>query len=173
MGKKTRSALTSRAWNLLRLALFWARKGGIFKRTAMLDFLKSLRPAHRGGSVNYYGWGEREFSFDETPMFQFKPHRSSASMRFPRIPCINPSSVAVDDDEEDGEMMISSRSSEFYDDHLEFDCESSGCIDDLEGEDEGIDSKAEEFIARFYEQMKLQRQISYLEYTEMLQRSVN
>ena len=38
-----------------------------------------------------------------------------------------------------------------------------------QGED-GIDSKAEEFIERFYEQIKLQRQVSYLQYMEMLQR---
>ena len=40
-------------------------------------------------------------------------------------------------------------------------------------EEEEIDSKAEEFIARFYDQMKLQRQISYLQYNEMLERSMS
>ncbi|CAN6301173.1 unnamed protein product [Urochloa humidicola] len=41
------------------------------------------------------------------------------------------------------------------------------------GEDAGVDVKAEEFIARFYAQMKLQRQISWLQYNEMMQRSVS
>ncbi|KAG9131942.1 hypothetical protein Leryth_023252 [Lithospermum erythrorhizon] len=36
-----------------------------------------------------------------------------------------------------------------------------------------IDLKAEKFIAAFYEQMKFQRQVSYLQYNEMLNRSVN
>ncbi|KAJ1297510.1 hypothetical protein BS78_01G381800 [Paspalum vaginatum] len=40
-------------------------------------------------------------------------------------------------------------------------------------EDAGVDVKAEEFIARFYAQMKLQRQISWLQYNEMMQRSVS
>lgn len=33
-------------------------------------------------------------------------------------------------------------------------------------EEKEIDLRAEEFIAKFYEQMKLQRQISYLQYNE-------
>ncbi|OEL35538.1 hypothetical protein BAE44_0003443 [Dichanthelium oligosanthes] len=41
------------------------------------------------------------------------------------------------------------------------------------GEDAGVDVKAEEFIARFYAQMKLQRQISWLQYNEMMERSVS
>ncbi|CAL4965653.1 unnamed protein product [Urochloa decumbens] len=41
------------------------------------------------------------------------------------------------------------------------------------GEDAGVDVKADEFIARFYAQMKLQRQISWLQYNEMMQRSVS
>ncbi|RCV45184.1 hypothetical protein SETIT_9G432800v2 [Setaria italica] len=40
-------------------------------------------------------------------------------------------------------------------------------------EDAGVDVKADEFIARFYAQMKLQRQISWLQYNEMMQRSVS
>ena len=41
------------------------------------------------------------------------------------------------------------------------------------GEDAGVDVKAEEFIARFYAQMKLQRQISWLQYSEMMERSIS
>uniref|UniRef100_A0A0A9B6D4 Uncharacterized protein n=1 Tax=Arundo donax TaxID=35708 RepID=A0A0A9B6D4_ARUDO len=41
------------------------------------------------------------------------------------------------------------------------------------GEDAGVDVKAEEFIARFYAQMKLQRQISWLQYNEMMERSIS
>lgn len=40
------------------------------------------------------------------------------------------------------------------------------------GGDAGVDVKADEFIARFYAQMKLQRQISWLQYNEMMERSV-
>jgi hypothetical protein len=41
------------------------------------------------------------------------------------------------------------------------------------GEDAGVDVKADEFIARFYAQMKLQRQISWLQYNEMMERSIS
>lgn len=40
-------------------------------------------------------------------------------------------------------------------------------------EDQGIDLRAEEFIAKFYEQMKLQRQISFLQYNEMQNRGTS
>jgi len=40
-------------------------------------------------------------------------------------------------------------------------------------EDAGVDVKAEEFIASFYAQMKLQRQISWLHYNEMMERSIS
>lgn len=40
-------------------------------------------------------------------------------------------------------------------------------------EDAGVDVRAEEFIARFHAQMKLQRQISWLQYNEMMQRSIS
>jgi hypothetical protein len=44
---------------------------------------------------------------------------------------------------------------------------------DGSGEDAGVDVKAEEFIARFHAQMKLQRQISWLQYNEMMERSIS
>lgn len=46
--------------------------------------------------------------------------------------------------------------------------------DDYQDDDtEEIDAKAEHFIAQFYEQMKLQRQLSYVRYYEMLDRSIS
>eukprot|EP00268_Persea_americana_P031390 TRINITY_DN30526_c0_g1_i1.p1 TRINITY_DN30526_c0_g1~~TRINITY_DN30526_c0_g1_i1.p1 ORF type:complete len:174 (-),score=46.52 TRINITY_DN30526_c0_g1_i1:49-570(-) len=170
MAKKS-TALASRAWNLLRLALYWARKGGIFKRGLMTDMLPNFLKSLRSKPHNSIYYGEKEFSFDETPMFNFKSHRSG-SMRFrylPHIPCINPPLVNFEDDEDEKSLYRRS---------LEEDYEGGGdgLNDDneegsrqQEGDDE-IDNKAEEFIARFYEKMKLQRQISYLQYKEMLQR---
>ena len=35
------------------------------------------------------------------------------------------------------------------------------------GEDAGVDVKADEFIAKFYAQMKLQRQVSWLKYNDI------
>ncbi|CAI0469864.1 unnamed protein product [Linum tenue] len=185
---KKQSNVSRRAWNILRLALLWARKGGVFKRRLVMDlrlvpkFIKSMAPASSSSSsgprIGFYG--ERELSFDKTPLFQVKMHRP-ASMRF-IIPCITPNQADFEDCNVDGY-----ENGAFYDDEP---CTSgreiSRCSDDIvvvddeeaydeeqysdddcssvEEEAEGIDSRADKFIAQFYEQMKLQRQVSYLEY---------
>ncbi|KAF8394631.1 hypothetical protein HHK36_020845 [Tetracentron sinense] len=178
--------LAGRAWNLLRIALLWARKGGALRRRLLVDlrllpkYLKSLRRANGHDAIHYR---EREFSFDETPIFHFKMHRpSSKRFHMPNIPCIKPQ-VDFDFDfdfnshhEEDFAYNQDARKSflrgderdEYYDggdDGRDTELVSCG--------DEGIDLKAEEFIAKFYDQMKLQRQISYLQYNEMLSRGTS
>ncbi|KAL7198200.1 hypothetical protein ACSBR2_020674 [Camellia fascicularis] len=47
------------------------------------------------------------------------------------------------------------------------------CEDIVACDDEENDLKAEQFIAKFYEQMKMQRQVSYLQYNEMIDRGTN
>lgn len=189
MGKK-KAALAGRAWNLLRLALVWVRKGGAFKRGSMLDLrlvarsLKSLKPGGRHSDKLSYG--EREFSFEETPAFHFK----TPSIRLPRLPCITP---AADFDRDDNYIFFKrEKKNEFFNKEFQEECSMDCCeggeddgVDcfDEEGvscgelieveEEQGIDSKAEEFIAKFYEQMKLQRQVSLLQYNEMLHRGMS
>ncbi|CAL1398710.1 unnamed protein product [Linum trigynum] len=186
---KKQSNVSRRAWNILRLALLWARKGGVFKRRLVMDlrlvpkFIKSLAPASSSSPRAQIGfYSERELSFDKTPLFQVKMHRP-ASMRF-ILPCITPNQADFDyNDVDDG----GDENGAFYNDEP---CTSgrkiSRCSDDIvvvddeedydeeqysdddcssvEEEAEGIDSRADKFIAQFYEQMKLQRQVSYLEY---------
>ncbi|KAL6968592.1 hypothetical protein U1Q18_034393 [Sarracenia purpurea var. burkii] len=106
----------------------------------------------------------------------------TASMRFrmPRIPCINPRrdldcNSRFDDEEDaiscsnvDGARMCFLTGGEDEDEN--------GCEvyeETISGEEEGIDLKAEQFIAKFYEQMKLQRQISYLRYNEITNKSAS
>ncbi|KAJ8619444.1 hypothetical protein MRB53_027973 [Persea americana] len=175
---KKRTALAGRAWNLMRLALYWSRKGGIFKHRILTNLLPNYVKGLRATSHNSIPSGEREFSFDKTPMFNFRSHRS-ASMRFrylPYIPCINPSVAFDDNDDKDDGVYNSSEDIGFYEDE-DFKSEKSDCeMNDgevLDEGEEGIDSKAEKFIARFYQQMKLQRQASYLQYNEMLQRGTS
>ncbi|XP_010259377.1 PREDICTED: uncharacterized protein LOC104598837 [Nelumbo nucifera] len=191
---KKKTSLGRRAWNLLRLALLWARKGGLLKRGLMMDlrilpnYIKSLRNTAARDSIRY---GERELSFDDTPLFHFKtPHRP-ASRRF-HIPCINIPPVDFDfdfrddycndHDKKDGAYNQRGRRSfpgEEEEEERDYDCE--GSRDDEQNselvpcgeEEEGIDLRAEEFIAKFYAQIKLQRQISYLQYDEMLSRGAS
>lgn len=162
--QRKRSIVARRAWSVLRLALLWARKGGIFKHKHLVDlrllpkYIKSL--CHTNDHYGTLHYGEREFSFDDTPVVHVKMHRP-ASLRFkmPNIPCIKPQ---VDFDNE-------------YDD--EYNNDDGAPRKSVEDEyvsceeivaDEAIDMKAEEFIAKFYQQIKLQRQISYLQYHETL-----
>ncbi|XP_008451654.2 uncharacterized protein LOC103492886 [Cucumis melo] len=150
--------------------MIWARKGGVFKRRFLMDlrlvpkFIKSLgHSTPRGRHLHY---GDHELSFDETPVFHVKMHRP-ASLRF-HFPCITPQAVdfkyefdanADDDDDDDDVSEVCSsddeRRSSGYD---------GGEEREDDDEENGIDLRAEKFIAEFYEQMKMQRQISFSQY---------
>ncbi|GMI98873.1 hypothetical protein like AT5G38700 [Hibiscus trionum] len=182
-----------RAWRLLRLALFWARKGGVFKRRLMMElrlvpkFLKGLghsTTVHTCGDRQLQYYKERQFSFDETPIIDVKAVHRSASMRF-LLPCISAEAVDFDryDDSGIDEYGGSNKSYSTCSDIVEEEeeewgyegCdEKSPCPYTFPVEEEGIDSKAEKFIAKFYEEMKLQsRQISDLEDKELLRRGAS
>lgn len=176
---KRSPSFSRRAWSLVRLTLLWARKGSLFRRRLMVELRlvpKLIRSIGHIGNPRRDQIGrymrERELSFDETPVVHVKMHRPH-SMRFllaPYIPCINPQIDFDCDFEGDGaegtygweSSDIALRRSFIEDAGLE--CGQAG--DDEAEEGEGIDRRAEEFIARFYEQMKLQRQISLLQYNQ-------
>ncbi|KAI4301473.1 hypothetical protein L6164_034750 [Bauhinia variegata] len=157
-----------RAWNVLRLALLWARKGGIFKRRLATElgllskYLKCLGHTARTpkARIHYF---ERELSFDKTPIFHVKMHRPS-SMRF-HLPCMNPQ-VDFDYDFGDDDVEYDDARKSFLVAPQNDDAENAFETFSSEGEEEGIDKRAEEFIAKFYQQMKLQRQISLLQYNQ-------
>ncbi|KAI3425472.1 uncharacterized protein J3R85_010200 [Psidium guajava] len=179
------SGIARNAWDVLHLALLGARRGGAFRRhlavkfrLAVTRFLRSIGGGHLGysssmprGRIHY---GERQLSFDETPVFRVKMHRPGGShFCLPRIPCINPD-VDFNDgfgDGKDGSECDWERKS------LVADGDGGGCVYDKRASESceggGIDERAEEFIAKFYEQMKLQRQISDLQYAAMLSRATS
>lgn len=141
-------------------------------------YIKSLRHQERHGALQAYG--ERQLSFDTTPVIHVRMHRpSSLRFKLPHIPCINPAAAQVDfdfdfnDDNDEGyyydevtRKSFLENADEEDDEYYGYDqvCEDKICEDDDDDDNKGIDMKAEEFIAKFYEQMKLQRQISYLQY---------
>ncbi|KAL8527265.1 hypothetical protein ACS0TY_005223 [Phlomoides rotata] len=138
MTKIKSSVIGRRAWRLLRMARLWARKGGL--RVAVV-LMRKLGDSNESRRALVYG--DREFSFDDTPIVRVKMHRpssSSALLRF-KIPCIEPPLVDFDCD-------------------FGGDEEDSGMWRDEDEEGEGIDERAEKFIAHFYQQMKLQTQRS-------------
>ncbi|TKY52477.1 hypothetical protein E2542_SST23999 [Spatholobus suberectus] len=181
MGLKNRG-FGHRAWNLLRLSLLWARKGGVLRRRVAMElrlvpkYLKRLGNNTPPSHIHYF---ERELSFDKTPIFHVKMYRPS-SMRFhlPHIPCINPHvdfDYDFNADEDNVEydtgrsalMVAGDRDQEFYHDYEGYQEMAYGEEEQQQQADaQGIDKRAEEFIAKFYQQMKLQRQISLLQYNE-------
>ncbi|KAF8401382.1 hypothetical protein HHK36_012320 [Tetracentron sinense] len=98
-----------------------------------------------------------------------------ASMRFhmPQIPCVNRHVDFDFDFNGDDVSKDDGRRSFLRDDERE-DYKIGAGGDDghnyemVPCEEEGIDLRAEDFITKFYEHMKLQRQISNLQYNEML-----
>ncbi|KAJ4905467.1 hypothetical protein Rs2_09125 [Raphanus sativus] len=173
--KKTSGRLIMhKAWSLVRMALLWARKGGAFKRWPLLElrnlFSKHLKALahHNNSDRSLSRYGERELSFDETPLFNVKKkkiHRPT-SMRF-LLPCIGSPiefgyEFGIDADGQDYSDEVISYS---YDESSVEECDRT-VKDDEEEEEKGVDVRAEKFIAKFYEQIKLQRQISYMKYGE-------
>ncbi|XP_057800067.1 uncharacterized protein LOC131015657 [Salvia miltiorrhiza] len=154
MSKKRTSVVAHRAWELLR-ALLCAGKGELCRNRVALTldaFHKLVRKivastASEPRTALLYG--DHEFSFQSSPVVRVGMRRAPSALRLklPRIPCITPQ---VDGDE-DGELMWCDRAHGDY--FLKEAAEMS---------DEGIDERAEEFIARFYQEMKQQRQISYV-----------
>ncbi|KAJ6686667.1 COTTON FIBER PROTEIN [Salix purpurea] len=125
-------------------------------------FLKSLGQRPPRGQLHY---GEHELSFDKTPIFHFKMHRP-ASMRF-SIPCITPQvdfdydfddEVCQDNTQQDGPVYDQScdgmRRSFLFKGGDEEEYET--WEEKIGVEEEGIDMRAAEFIARFREQLRLQ-----------------
>lgn len=163
MGMK-KGNVAQRAWKLLRVAWLWTRKGGVFRRRLVVElrllpkYLKQL--SHTSPPPQIY-YCERQFSFDNTPLFHLNMSRPS-SLRFhlPRIPCINPP-LDFDYDFDVPDLHSDHQIEYGYEGTQDMEL---GTAQQQEEDEEGIDRRAEEFIAKFYEQMKLQRQISYLQY---------
>ncbi|KAL3849714.1 hypothetical protein ACJIZ3_011596 [Penstemon smallii] len=161
-----------RAWSILRLALLWARKGGLFRNRLVFSLnvlgkgIRKLRNSNYEQQRGALVYGDREFSFDDTPIIHVKMHRpSSLRFKMPHIPCIKPQvdfdyDFEFDDDNQICYGLDESSNRLINEDEDEIDV--NGDFD----EEDGIDLKAEQFIAKFYEQMKMQRQISCLQYNE-------
>ncbi|KAI3742816.1 hypothetical protein L1987_60512 [Smallanthus sonchifolius] len=168
MKTRSRSEVSRRARHILRLALLWARKGGVFvvKKRLMHDlshFVKSHGQSKKGNGA--LQCGDRQLSFDATPIIHVRMHRpNSMRFRLPHIPCINPHVDCSDmfefDDESDIRYSCCEARKSFLIGNGD-ECEDDECYEEVcEEQEMGIDLKAEEFIANFYEQLKLQRQLN-------------
>ncbi|KAL4196808.1 hypothetical protein AMTRI_Chr04g248070 [Amborella trichopoda] len=146
---------------MIRLALLRAKKGGIFKRGFMGNLKFLTRGPHHSEITAY-----RQFSFGDSPAF----------------PCINPP-VTFDNgynDDYDNDIDSDGVDNRYgagydYDHGDDHSHQGSYYNGDGDGDDDCdcdcdpgeskcdalIDSRADEFIERFYQQMRLQRQVSF------------
>ncbi|KAL3755750.1 hypothetical protein ACJRO7_002753 [Eucalyptus globulus] len=144
----------------------------------MPKFLKTISQTTPRSPIWY---GECELSFEKTQVVHVKMHHpGSMQFHLPHIPCINPH-VNFDTEFENDDQLCyryDAVRQSFLENGGEegphFDEEEEEEIRRMEIEEEQrIDTRAEESIAKFYEQIKLPRQISYLQYNEMLNRSTS
>ncbi|CAL0311128.1 unnamed protein product [Lupinus luteus] len=131
-----------RVWTHLRIALLWVRKSGVLKQR-VVQKLKCLGHPKTPSMIHNY---EHELSFDKTPLFNVKMNGSSYFCF--NISCINPEANFDEDFEYDNGRKSSLMGTVHEDEDYCYGYE----------EEEEIDKRAEEFIAKFYQQMKLQKQ---------------
>ncbi|KAK1320022.1 hypothetical protein QJS10_CPB04g00054 [Acorus calamus] len=170
------SAMAKKLWNHMRVSFIMARKGLVSKRKLLMDlnlmikrgklfrktfFNLTFQNHHHhpsrglGRARARAGPQEYEFSCTNTPVF------SARAKRKHYFPCI----TTVDEEEFD-ELFMIERSPL---DSPVLDCEEEVGEEVVVVEvDEGrVDEEAEEFIRRFYEQLRLQRRLALLQYQEM------
>ncbi|KAL1558322.1 hypothetical protein AAHA92_08805 [Salvia divinorum] len=153
MSKRT-SVVAHRAWELLR-ALLCTRRGELCRnraaitRSAFHKLFKNIAAYAARDSRTALLYGDHEVSFQSTPVVHVRMHRAPSALRL-KLPCVTPQ---VDGDGEDEEMWCDRVRRDYWLKEAEEEEMS-------EESDEGIDERAEEFITKFYEEMKQQRQIS-------------
>lgn len=147
------SARRRQAWGYLKTVIFvWVRtKGGSFKdwfqSTSNRQFrlfyryIKSLRCSLGSFDNERFLYGERQLSFDETPAFRFNLFRG---------------------------RKRESDAFDYYYTQSFLQRREDTLVEEEEEKEKGVDAKAEEFITKFQEQMRLQRQISLMQYNERL-----
>ncbi|KAF5179696.1 hypothetical protein FRX31_030722 [Thalictrum thalictroides] len=161
--------VVDRALNLLKISILMAKMGKPI--TPRLVFLKKSRKIKNLKLLKHYNYGfirEYEFSPSSTPLFRHKSpfkKRSRPDIYSMFSPCHCWGSLKVEGGEfedeeegvhyalealpsiEDGDVTVKALSPEL--------CDSSN-------EDYSVDQRAEMFIQRFYEEMRIQRQEAVL-----------
>lgn len=190
--------VTKRLWNIVKMAFLLLRKGSVLKRKMMVDIHLMMKRGkvllgnlllnhslHSLGRSSMTGFGlhDYEFSCSNSPApFSFQMRSKHHSY----FPCIQPR--ALDDQELDmtkSNAVVVSQSEYFTKSNMDLSnlpavdgsrsrplspfCRSK---EELYADqaDQQVDRQAEEFISKFYEQIRLQRQVSLLRYDEMLAR---
>jgi len=178
----------SRMWNSLRIAIFMMRRG-LLKRRKLLQVLRKrkrgfkvfgknlqlfhrhhMTPSPRGFGLHYH-----EFSCSNSPAnppLHFTKKKLITAQHY--FPCIQPHTdesptFAAASWLEQMNTIQSSEGGSSMETYQLAHGEEFSPSPPAEGAGQ-VDREAEEFIDRFYKQIKFQRQISLLQYQEMLDR---
>uniref|UniRef100_A0A0E0KCP3 Uncharacterized protein n=1 Tax=Oryza punctata TaxID=4537 RepID=A0A0E0KCP3_ORYPU len=180
--KQQKASIGRRAWRLLRLAVLWARKGSAVHS---LRLLSNLRRAGFTPAFRFRTPSARVLrlipciapAVPDTPGFYGDEDRYFFCRRDTEPEC---SGVGYYDyngessecGREEDESFRDGAADEQLLELSMLEASAAAVTEAAGGEDIGVDAKAEEFIAKFHAQMKLQRQISWLQYNEMMERSL-
>ncbi|GAV84018.1 DUF761 domain-containing protein [Cephalotus follicularis] len=182
---RVNQVVAKKLWNVLRVTFFMIRKGLLSKRKLMMDmnliikrgkllrkYLCNLMPSShmtRGS----FGIQEYEFSCSNSPatnpVFFHVPKRKHHCFL-----CINTPQVMEKEEEEEEEEKEEKSSPLLSPFHVRVSNYSSEDENDIGGNVQ-VDDQAEDFIRRFYEQLRVQSRLQLLqsqemEYKEMLAR---
>ncbi|XP_061349031.1 uncharacterized protein LOC133294396 [Gastrolobium bilobum] len=185
--------IAKRLWNVLRITFFMIRKGLVSKRKLIMDMnlmmkkgkllrkslgnLMSSHHHHHSKSLARGGYGIQEYEFScsnsPNPVFFHVPKRKHHF----NFPCINTPEVieekanelvALECEEEPKAVVLVPKTPEYMF-NLRFD--SSVRVSNYSSEDENeeggngeVDDQAEDFIRRFYEQLRMQSRMQLLQY---------
>lgn len=192
--------VAKRLWNIVKMAFLLLRKGSVLKRKIMVDIHLMMKRGkvllgnlllnhslHSLGRSSMTGFGlhDYEFSCSNSPApFSFHM-RSKHHSYFPSMAlfsCIQPRALDEDLDNKSNAVVISQ--SEYFT-KSNMDLSNLPVVDGsrplspfcrskeelyADQADHQVDKQAEEFISKFYDQIRLQRQVSLLRYDEMLAR---
>ncbi|ERN04010.1 hypothetical protein AMTRI_Chr13g85410 [Amborella trichopoda] len=179
MPKKV-NTIARRAWDLLRWVIFMAKKRGYLKHKLILC-KKAISTARiklfQSPEKKYKYIAAYQFSPDNSPVFQYSRKPSRKSQRFHLamviLPCKDCFSVQQPEEEPEispitvfsGEVGLSDEEPDISAITVfsgEVGLPVSCSLTDIEEEGDCVDKKAEKFIARFYEEMRIQREKEFL-----------
>lgn len=180
-------ASAKRLWNALRIAFFMIRKGSLIsKRKILMDMhlmmergktygrsIRNLMFQHsRGNDDGGFGLQEYEFSCSNSPVIihTAKKKHHYFPTQILHFPCIHPHQV--EDKERPNSIFVPKL--DYSDEYFTKNCldpNDPPAVQKLREDDNyQVDRQAGEFIAKFYEELRMQNQMSFLQYQEMLDR---
>ncbi|KAH0457532.1 hypothetical protein IEQ34_012847 [Dendrobium chrysotoxum] len=169
---RKRNPVLKRAWSIISLLIITMRRKRKPNNQKLLFKNRRLKLLHH---YNYTFVGEYEFSPSSTPPFHYlHPLLKKRNRIFSFLLCGSKSANADGFGKEEEDMLADAML--LYDEATAGDDrpERNEQLDEAalsDEEDESVDGRAERFIEKFYEEMRIQRQESIMHYRDLLIKS--